>query len=600
MICTDIVIVDSGVTPEQSTTYKIPGIGFKQTDDKIIKAENYNDVLGHGTAICNVIKSHCKEVNIYMIKIIEEEYASEQLLLFALQFILKNINCKIVNLSLGINALKERDKMFEVCEKLLKRGTFIVAAFGNDGTITFPAAFDNVIGVCCSNDDLENNEFEIVDNSVITILAKGQKQRVIGRSGVACIEAGNSIACAHFSGILFNILYENKRIVSFENLMECLREKAIKNILLEKAEHDNDRFILGKTACLFPFNKEMHSLIRFKHLLSFRIVDVYDSKYSAKIGATTNDLLKISHSDTYVIKALEQIDYDSFDMIIIGHCAEYLRVESQRKAIHSTLLNCIKMNKKIYSFDALSTYEISCNFNKNIFVPQIKERNIQNNTLGMLYKFKEPILGVFGTSSQQGKFTLQLILREKFLNDNYKVGQLGTEPSAILYGMDECYHFGYNAQSLMRADQAIMYINGLLQNISLKNPDVIMVGSQSNILPSEFGHINGYAIKQIQFLLATNPDVVIFCINEFDELNVIERSIKLIEASVDCSVIALVVFPITFNYEHGNNFKRMQMSKTQFQILKKKIEENFHKPTYLLGNKTDMDELYNQVLQVFS
>ena len=45
------------------------------------------------------------------------------------------------------------------------------------------------------------------------------------------------------------------------------------------------------------------------------------------------------------------------------------------------------------------------------------------------------MLAIVGTSPSQGKYNLQLALRRRFLNDGYEIGQIGTEPTAQLFGM---------------------------------------------------------------------------------------------------------------------------------------------------------------------
>ena len=74
-----------------------------------------------------------------------------------------------------------------------------------------------------------------------------------------------------------------------------------------------------KRAAIFPFNKEMHSLIRYHHLLSFELVDVYDVKYSFTVGASTSFLMNDMSVKNYIIKNISEVDWDSFDTLIVGH-----------------------------------------------------------------------------------------------------------------------------------------------------------------------------------------------------------------------------------------------------------------------------------------
>ncbi len=72
-------------------------------------------------------------------------------------------------------------------------------------------------------------------------------------------------------------------------------------------------------AAVYPFNKEMHSLIRFSELLDFEIIDVYDSKYSATVGMSTNKLMKSEECVNHTVRNISEIDWNSFDTLIIGH-----------------------------------------------------------------------------------------------------------------------------------------------------------------------------------------------------------------------------------------------------------------------------------------
>ena len=69
---------------------------------------------------------------------------------------------------------------------------------------------------------------------------------------------------------------------------------------------------------IFPFSKEMHSLIRFSQLLDFDIVDIYDVKYSLKVHASTNVLLKENLTNNYIIKDINNIKWENIDTLIIG------------------------------------------------------------------------------------------------------------------------------------------------------------------------------------------------------------------------------------------------------------------------------------------
>ena len=85
---------------------------------------------------------------------------------------------------------------------------------------------------------------------------------------------------------------------------------------------------------------------------------------------------------------------------------------------------------------------------------------------------------ISGTGSQQGKFSLQLKLRNKFIQGGYKVGQLGTEPSSLLFGIDEVFPSGYGSVVNLSEEEIISRVNSQMHSIEEKNPDIILVGTQ--------------------------------------------------------------------------------------------------------------------------
>ena len=120
-------------------------------------------------------------------------------------------------------------------------------------------------------------------------------------------------------------------------------------------------------AVIFPFSKEMHSLIRFEEYLNFEIIDVYDTKYSCLVGASTNHIMKIDNNRNHTIKNIDHIDWDTFDTIIVGHL-EYLSDLFKYNDYERRFIEKICQNKKnIYSFDDLRN--IGFTTSNNVFFP---------------------------------------------------------------------------------------------------------------------------------------------------------------------------------------------------------------------------------------
>ena len=81
---------------------------------------------------------------------------------------------------------------------------------------------------------------------------------------------------------------------------------------------------------------------------------------------------------------------------------------------------------------------------------------------------------MFGTSSQQGKFTLQLTLRDKLIKRGYRIGQIGTEPSSYLFGMERCFHFGLDSTCEISRFETIAYLNQVIEELSDQGAELIL------------------------------------------------------------------------------------------------------------------------------
>lgn len=592
----DVIIIDSGC----ANSVDEPGMHFYMDKYGNIKNDDlFEDDVGHGTAVYGIIKGHNSDVKCLHIKIFDKNNAhiNEEILLYVLNYIYNNIKCRFINMSLGLSIPMKRTEMYDICDKLKKNGVTLVAAFDNMEVIAYPAAFDNVIGVSSNSECNKTTDIEFINNKIVNVCAKGGIQRVKWIGPKYIFTQGNSYACAHITGIL-----SKTDCLTMEEALFYL-QKTAKN----KYNRINDVHLpdypyipMGKNAVLFPFNKEMHSLVRFKDLLCVNIVDIYDIKYSARVNSSTNKLLNLSGQIDYCIKNIEKIAWDTFDMIIIGHTDELVKLIGNFELVDNLILTAYNKGKYIYCFDDISDivkkHSLSMN---NIYFPHITNENIDPIPLGMLYRPIVPMLGIFGTTSKQGKFTLQLILRQKFLRDNYNVGQIGTEPSAYLFNMDLCFHFGYRSTTNVIRHNMVSYLNSSINDIAKKNVDIVISGCQSGTVTYDFGNVNYYTFSQTDFLLGTLPDAVILCVNSYDELDYIKRTIKYIESCVDSNVIALVIYPMGYNDQLGRS-RLVRLDEEKLNEIKRLYSLQFDLPTYILGDEFDMESLYSNVISFFT
>lgn len=561
----------------------------------------FNDNIGHGTAVCGIALSHNPELEIVMVKIFSDlgDDIDEDILIAAMNYIHRSVDCRLVNMSVGVTVCSNKSELYDACALLRRRNTILVSAFDNAGAISYPAHFDNVIGVTNADECTRNTDYYLIENSSVNVGAKGRAQRVHWLSDQTIVTHGNSYACAHFAGILSLNAASFADTVTLQKRLTENAKGTINAGAQEQLAYMQVPKLNGQRIIAFPFNKEIHSIVRFSHLLVPTLVDVYDTKYSALIGASTNRLLNESCQNDFIIKNIEDIDWSTFDVFVLGHIDEYIREfggDEYKRILVNKILN---HGKCIYSFDDISRYCDNIETHRMIFSPRVTASFVPDIPFGKLFRSSIPTVGVFGTSSKQGKFTLQLRVREEFLSQGYRPLQIGTEPSAILFGMDIVFPIGYNSLVEIHNHETVAYLNHLINEHS-ENCDLLIVGGQSGLVPYDFGNLSNIGFHQTEILYASQPDIAILCINATDEIGYIERSIRFLEASVGCKVIALCLFPLYRPTEASGIGGMQAITSVGYFDLCKVIFEKFGLPLYLQNDRTHISEMCQKIIEEFS
>lgn len=532
-----IVIVDSGIRTTHPKLAHYTFSGYNIIDG----SDNIEDNLGHGTAITGIIKNLVPCAEIFMVKIFDNDYYIDfSDLCNALEFICNNVDFDVLNLSIGLTECPDHNKLENLCNLLSKKG-IVVSAFDNFGSISYPAAYSSVIGVDGTLEYTNPWEFDYIEDLTINIRGKGGNQRVLWSDPDYMIQGGSSFACAHITGLIAKMLQNNK--LSKKDILSEFRTNAM-NIYEASNYQDNYPKFKIKNAICFPYNKEIDTIIRNRSLLGFNLCGVYDSKYNFNIGKEICEGIKIHDID--------KLDWrDDFDTVILGHVGElsYLTKIDYYKEIFE---HCSKYNKNLFQFDNTENGD-------SVYSPNLKTKHIPPLNYGKLYMIGKPIIAVMGTSSQQGKFTLQLNLRKELTALGYKVGQLGTEPQSILFGFDESFPCGYGTNVLIDEQTSIGYINFLLHKIEKKNPDVIILGGQSGLIPYAMYNLRNNSPYQKEILQAANPDVIVLCVNFFDDIEYIMRTVQYAEALTTNKVVALSLFPFERAYSWNSTSSNLKL-----------------------------------------
>ena len=588
----DIVIIDSGIN--QNIYNDVPGICVSKSEEGFYYSKDIDDEVGHGTIIYSVIQKQAPSTKIFMIKLDERPEAFDSsILIEALQYVKMNIRCKWINMSLGVKICDQISKLYSICSDLTKMGSVIVSAFDNEGCYSYPAAFDCIIGVDTKNDLKSATEYDYIQDSPINIFAKGSVQRQSLKDGKTLLVGGSSISCAHIVAKLANGMTGK---VSLSNALEYLKKNA-RQIYLSQHTEDNsiNKIFEIQKAIVFPFAKEAHAFVRYSDMIPFQIQGYYDIRRSGKVGKTLSSYYEGFSSDE-TIKDIDRANFEGIDTIILGHLDE-LNSISQRDYRDELIQIAIEKHLNIYSFDSLNQYaEKLYSSGIQFFSPHINSNNVPSNTFGKLYKISKPVVGIFGTSSQQGKFSLQLALKRGLEAKDYNVGTIGTEPHSLLIDFDVVFPMGYHSTVNLQNQEVVTYLNNAINHLCTLDKEIILTSSQAQTIPYYCNHLLEFPSLQYHFALGINPDAIMLCINYFDEIEYIKNTVNMLQGLTNSSILSLVMNPMTYTNE-WSTVKR-KISSEEFSGKAESLWNELSIPVYLLGEES-VSELCQNIIDFF-
>lgn len=586
-----VAFIDSGVSRNHNALKNSRIMGATLHANNIIVKDEYDDNIGHGTAVVYSFLRYCPDAECYILKIFDsEDSICEDKLIAALEYLRDNSNCPIINISCGLSRVDHLNKLYAVCEEIFNQGRIIVASFDNDGSLSYPAVFEHVIGVDTSTSCFKKTDLQFVDSRIVNLRGFGYSQKLPNADNSFSVCAGSSFVAPYVSALVAKGW--EKGIRSFDSVLQLLKKHSFTQVKIDLPVQSRIQFQIKKAA-LFPFNKEMHAILAFNANLSFDVAAVYDYRYSGKVGTKVSESVKLYNSSfDYTIDAIENIEWDIFDTLVIGHTSKIELITGKPIKAH-LVSQCLERGKNIYFFDMDGLNDQLCfqmEGKIKYYSPEVSCLHVQQGQFGKLYEIGKPIVGFWGTSPKQGKMSTQMLTKIYLENLEYKVGALGTEPNSILLGFDEEYNMGFNSTVQISGEYAIQYINGLLHNIELKNPDIIFVGSQSQTVCLSTGNIGFYPYSQYELLLATQPDVVVLSVNIFDSDEYVNRTITFLESACETHVLCLVMFPIQYdNYQGHLIGKGTCFENGIIEQRLQQIRKVTNRPVFLLDENTGIN-----------
>lgn len=536
-----VAIIDTGIDSTHLSVGDVcAGTWLKiSPDGALVEESDYGDDLGHGTACAAIVRRLAPRCELLAVKIAtEEKTITAELLAAGIDWAVQH-QADVINISAGTIGIGETKLLAESCRKAAAAGVVVVASESNEGHCTYPAAFDSTLAVGGEAPERERYAYRCDPAQARRFIAYGGYQKTAWIEPRFVFISGVSFAAARITGVIALIIERFGRL-PHERLLEILRYNSVNGHAVPGVvfTEDNSSYPPPKSidwikrAAIYPYSKEMHSLVRFRHLLPFDLVGVADPVAKGSFGKDAGEVINVSHAGLRVKANLNDALQDA-DTLILGFTRQ-LGILHQRDVGNELARTAIELGKNVYSFEPMcrpqqhSLLRESLRRHLRIAWPGIDDVDLeelrQSADLATSYA-RTPILGVFGTSSAQGKFTLQLLLREGLLAMGLKVGQIGSEHQSKLFGMDDCFPIGYvNNVSLKLTHWKQYFDLRYKQIVRDRNVDIIIVGSQGGLIPPTLANRDSdfHTFMSMLYLCATQSDSYILVVNHVDDPQLIQ------------------------------------------------------------------------------
>lgn len=576
-------VLDSGVEADHLAAAVEPGIAIERDTGKIIRRAGIIDVMGHGTGVADVVSRLAPKCTIVPIRILDENIScTVESVTLAIEWAIDN-GIDIINLSFGTTSVTQQSlkPLERACAYAAERGILLVAAQLNEGELSYPAALPSSVSVT-SGEVFKPYEYHISSRDQIDFVARGNQQRVTWKGGVKRFMMGSSIACAHVTGtaaVLSAVL--NPR--SLDDWRSCLREMATEGeaplikdsegtfvssrlivdgrrapARLGRFEQDDISWI--RRAALYPFNKEMHAVFRFREHLSFEIVGVGDVLTRGVIGRDPAEVIGQPPSGLKIVHRFDAL-FENADTLILGHL-EQLSELSSADLLYRIATAAVDRGLNLFTF-----IEIERKYPQ--LVEELRKKGLHYYSPTVddddywavreeLHKPEPvpeiPVLGFFGTSQSQGKFTAQIAVRSGLIKRGYRVAQIGTEPHARLFGCDFTFPIGYMSSVHLSLAKFVTFLECLYAAlVRRENPEIFLFGSQGAMFslfpnyPRSYTSSDqvGYAVPiemyTVALLAGLKPDALILAVNAIDHPKHVGQTITMAESLSRGKVLCLIL-----------------------------------------------------------
>lgn len=633
-----IALVDDGINPGQAQIKNLAGgVRLRALGDKIEIDDCWASDCSnsHGTLCARLISHRVPDAALYSVRVLDVRGHGHPLALIAAIKWCVEHQMNLVNLSLGTTGVNNLGDLYAQCKAAMNAGVIMVAAAHGKGLRSFPSAFSETISVGESPFYKEyqfghlpgqNPEFVACGNS-LSIHTSHTVGPACDHPWHSSGSSGTSMAAARITGNAAALL-QLKPGLDFPHFKSELAKRATglfqasdkphtRVMQTERLMPDNGKRAISQVA-VYPLDPHTEVLLANKDQFPFHIGCVVDPVHSSTAGKDAGFLYDSGDLGIPVVQDLDAISSE-VETLIVGDLSALAKAERQEQ-LRPVLQWAVRNGRNVYS---LGPEDVQAN---RELVEEARQKQLAFDSAGALGKHalnqthagrdvEVPVVGIFGTSFNQGKMATQLALRRCLIKENYKVSLIGSNPLCVLLNNSFFMTQDQRSPYCLPNAQQFRVLEQSLYQATERQSQLILVGSQGPVvsfkpyslktlalqplmsdLPKE------YTLPALTTLIATKPDAVILAVNPYDPEDYIRRTITTIEALGQTKVIALcmpsrVAFERPYQYAQRSG-RRLELE--ELEILRSKYASAFQLPVFCQNHPEEQHRLAQLVINSFA
>lgn len=320
----NVAVIDSGIDTSIPFFKNKDILSVKIKDDNIVECNC--DTNGHGSIVSSYILRECENISIVSIQILDENNKSKlSKLIQAINYCIAN-EIDVINLSLGINLTDEKaEKLRTVCHEATSKGILIFAAHNNSGKKSYPASFNNVIGIG-HDSNIKSNLFEVNKDKRNIYFSK--QSISMGHLGLNECKPGSSFLCPYILGVFCNYAQYYAISTTKENTYDIfldfidLLEKSYKYKIFHLFPYN----VNNKKVVYYPLDEKNINIIK-SYRYMFKEISYYDptNKQHNSLGLNKYTEIEnaIEDADIFVIGDIDYENDKSYAIELIEYISKY-------------------------------------------------------------------------------------------------------------------------------------------------------------------------------------------------------------------------------------------------------------------------------------